>query len=204
MTGVRITCAALALLLVSCATPKGWREDPGSSALVYEPLDLSFPARFEDLVRAAPHLYDESGRDTSIQYNGTTRRFALTFYINPRPYAGSSDPEFHFRDAVGAVLQQRPGAAVDRAAAGPLPLGEMDVDGYHALLHWSEPDRDWGSIVILIPQPEHFFKLRVSVELDGSPEPMAYAWGISERFLRSLAFKPDRSQARSRSAPRRS
>jgi hypothetical protein len=154
--------------------------------LIYSPLHLRFPPTLGGLVRTDPATFDEDGSNVSIGYHGVSERIDLTLYIYPRSFGGISDPEEHFKSAIGAALQLSPRGKLERAAPKPLPLGSDEVPGYAALIHWPSSEGETASFLFLAPRGHRFVKLRATFLLDGSGAPIRRAAELSMRLLESL------------------
>lgn len=136
--------------------------------------------------RGVPHNYDATGDNTSIGYSCPQSGAWLTLYVYPTSLGGLPDPPQHFRGVVGDALSANPGAKVERAVQGPVPLGSREWPGFIAYLRWFEAEREVGSFVVLVPYGDRFVKVRTSIGLGVADENLDIAWRLTNQVLSSL------------------
>jgi hypothetical protein len=200
---VRIAVAALLLAWLGCASaqtrpgagpdslPPGWSIDGASGDLVHAGSGLRFAAQREGCARVDPHAFDASGENVSIGYNCADAPIWLTAYVYPASFGGAPSPPEHFRMVVTDALVAHPGAQVDRAQETTLPLGARRVRGFHALLHWTQDEREIDSLLVLIPDGSRFVKVRTSTARhDLGDARIERAWQLTLAVLRGAVPGP--------------
>jgi hypothetical protein len=194
--------AALALLLAACASaprsgpgtadpgdalPAGWNADRATADFVHDTTGFHFAPMRGECRRGVPHNYDATGDNTSIGYSCPQSGAWLTLYVYPLSFGGLPDPPQHFRGVVGDVLSANPGAKVERAVQGPVPLGPRELPGFIAYLRWFEAEHEVGSFVVLVRDGDRFVKVRTSVGLGVADENLDVAWRLTNDVLHGVS-----------------
>jgi hypothetical protein len=170
--------------------PPGWRSYPDSQDLIYEPLDLRFPARIGDLVRVNPTTYDSQGLDVSIGYNSTKVHLVITLYIYLRSYYEHSDIESHFQYCIKEIQRKRPNSVVISQESTIFPIGGAEVIGLKAFVRYNGglPSGEWGSYAVLLPYGERFVLLRASFLRGDLEKVVESVWIIVKDLMWTLRF----------------
>lgn len=162
----------------------GWVVQSDAALHVYS--GLSFASEWNSFRRVSTRTYDEKGHNVSVAYQHPDKDLNFTFYVYPKDFDCLPDPKEQFIKAVQDVRGVYPDMTIEKSIRTQIPFGSSTTTGYMAFVRWPHAKVEKGSLVVLIPSGDRFFKVRETFLLDPPDESYQNALSALNQFLQSL------------------
>jgi len=162
----------------------GWQKLVNPPGYLHSRSGLIFPSQIEALKQLEPTSYEPQGRNSSIGYNASQHRLAITVYIYPK--YGNNMPDV-LSNELHHIQRAHPGMSVGMAGPMKMPFGGADAarDTFGAYIIYDLDTTEVGSLLVLVPFENNLLKLRATWVR--SEEGLKYSMAQIRTLLASIA-----------------
>jgi hypothetical protein len=130
---------------------------------------VAFPEAYLAAVR-------DQGNGTVAGYSAELFELAVTVFIYDRE--ADSDTDDELERAVSEVVAAHLGAELASGGNGSVPLSGKPIPARGGIFLWEEDDKEYGSLLWLVPRPKHYVKFRATYNRIVGKEAEAMSFAI--------------------------